>query len=477
MCKSQEISDNANIKLIGVGGAGGNAINSMIESNLRGVEFIAIDTDSKSMEKSHASEKIQIGMELTRGLGAGSDPWMGNRAANDDRDKLREVVAGADMVFVVAGLGGGTGTGVSPVIAELAMQNDALTIGVATEPFEFEGGVRCSQAEMGINELRKATDAFITIPNSKLLDMVSEKASMMDAFKMSNDLLSQAVQGITSLIAGSAVIGVDFANVKTVMSDTGRANMGVGTGTGEKRLAIATRDAISCPLLGKEAICKSSGIIINFLSDANISMAEVDETLELIRNAANSDASIIYGVTIDESFENKARATIIATGLDILYRDEWPHIKPVDAYPIFPYSCTLRSSAKRKPPLRRPGSTERSLYDDLDIPLFLRVPPEDKQKEEDDSKQRNKTKLKQESRPKHKVKASVEKIRNLIESCRKTFHQPADKHLSDSEFVGYTMNTLSAEKVERIDKHLSVCQSCAREMERLITAHNSKRPK
>ena len=303
------------IKVVGVGGGGNNAVNRMIRSGLKGVEFIAVNTDAQALAMSEANEKIQIGSELTRGLGAGANPEIGSRAAEESREVLSEVLKGADMVFVTAGMGGGTGTGASPVIAEIAKQTGALTVGVVTKPFTFEGRRRMAQAEKGTSELRNRVDTLITIPNDRLLQVVERKTSIVDAFRIADDVLRQGVQGISDLIAVPGLINLDFADVRTIMVDTGSALMGIGTSRGDNRAVEAAKAAISSPLL-ETSIEGARGILLNITGDANLGLFEVNEAAEIISQAADPDANIIFGAVIDESMEDEIRVTVIATGFD-----------------------------------------------------------------------------------------------------------------------------------------------------------------
>lgn len=305
----------AKIKVIGVGGGGGNAINTMIRMGLSGVEFIAANTDKQALEASLAGVKVQLGGEFTRGLGAGSNPEVGRKAAMEDYSKISEMLTGADMVFVTAGMGGGTGTGAAPVIAKIAKEIGALTVGVVTKPFMFEGKKRMKHAELGLSNLRDAVDSLITIPNNRLLDIAGINLSMLDTFKKADEVLLNAVQGISDLINHTGLINSDFADVKTIMQNKGLALMGIGFGTGEKRALEAAKNAISSPLLEDVSIQGATGIIINITGGSDMKIHEVNEATTLIMEAAHEDAEIIFGTVIDDEMKEGVKVTVIATGL------------------------------------------------------------------------------------------------------------------------------------------------------------------
>ncbi|HWJ98380.1 MAG TPA: cell division protein FtsZ [Acidimicrobiales bacterium] len=303
------------IKVVGVGGGGVNAVNRMIDAGLKGVEFIAVNTDAQALLMSDADIKLDIGRELTRGLGAGSDPEVGRLAAEEHRNEIEEVLQGADMVFITAGKGGGTGTGAAPVIAEIAKGIGALTIGVVTRPFAFEGRRRSVQAEAGIQKLKEKVDTQIVIPNDRLLTVSNEKTSMMNAFKMADEVLLQGVQGITDLITTPGVINTDFADVKMIMSNAGSALMGIGTATGEGRALNAARGAISSPLL-EASIEGARGILLSIAGGSDLGLFEVNEAAEVIHGVAHPDANIIFGTVIDDEMGDEVRVTVIAAGFD-----------------------------------------------------------------------------------------------------------------------------------------------------------------
>ena len=308
--------EGARIKVIGVGGGGGNAVNRMVRTGLEGVEFIVANTDLQALAANAAPTRIQIGGKLTKGLGAGADPDIGRRAALEDTDKLIEVLSDADMVFVTTGLGGGTGTGAAPVIAGLASELGALTIAVVTKPFKFEGKRRANQADRGLCELRDAVDTVITIPNERLLATIDRRTPLPEAFCAADDVLRQAIQGISDLILVPGMINLDFADVKTIMSGMGFAIMGTGTGFGDTRATDAAHGAISSPLLEDASVKGARGVILNITGGPDFSLAEVNEAATIIQEAAHEDANIIFGAVIDPEMEGKVKITVIATGFD-----------------------------------------------------------------------------------------------------------------------------------------------------------------
>ncbi len=303
------------IKVVGVGGGGVNAINRMIDSGLRGVEFIAINTDAQQLLMSAADVKVDIGRELTRGLGAGADPEIGRRAAEDHVDEIEAVIRGADMVFVTAGEGGGTGTGAAPVVARIAKQTGALTVGVVTRPFSFEGPRRAAQAEAGIEVLRNEVDTLIVVPNQRLLEIENRSVTFVDAFMIADDVLRSGVQGITDLIAVPGLINVDFADVRSVMQGAGTALMGIGSAKGEDRAVRAAEAAISSPML-ETSIDGAHGVLLSFQGASNIGLLEIDEAARLVQEAVSPQANVIFGCTIDDSLGDEIRITVIAAGFD-----------------------------------------------------------------------------------------------------------------------------------------------------------------
>ena len=298
------------IKVVGVGGGGTNAVNRMIRAGLQGVEFIAVDTDAQALALSEAPTKIQIGAQLTRGLGAGANPEIGQKAAEESREALAEALKGAAMVVLTVGMGGGTGTGATPVIAEVARQTGALTVAVVTKPFSFEGRLRMSQAEKGISLLREKVDTLITIPNDRLLQVVDRQTSIVEAFRIADDLLRQGVQGILDLISVPGLINLDFADVRTMMLKAGTGLMGIGVGRGENRAQVAAKAAISSPLL-ETSIEGARGILLNITGDPTLALFEVNEVAKLVAQAADPDANIVFGAIIDESLQDEVRVTVI----------------------------------------------------------------------------------------------------------------------------------------------------------------------
>jgi cell division protein FtsZ len=331
---SDEARTGARIKVIGVGGGGSNAVNRMARAGLTGVEFIVANTDRQALQQSSASIKLQIGSKLTKGLGAGADPNVGRAAALEDTENILEALSGADMVFVTTGLGGGTGTGAAPVIASLASEIGALTIAVVTRPFKFEGKKRASQAERGLAELKEAVDTMITIPNERLLASIARTTTMSDAFAMADDVLRQAIQGISDLILVPGLINLDFADVKTVMSHMGIAIMGTGVASGEDRARIAATAAVSSPLLEDSSVQGARGVIINITAGPDLTLAEVCEASDIIKSAAHEDANIIFGAVVDEQMEGKVKITVIATGFDPVTVASAPSTQAVVKTPV-----------------------------------------------------------------------------------------------------------------------------------------------
>lgn len=367
-----DVSSNylAVIKVIGVGGGGVNAVNRMIDAGLKGVEFIAINTDAQALLMSDADVKLDIGRELTRGLGAGSDPEIGRQAAEDHRQEIEDVLQGADMVFITAGEGGGTGTGAAPVVAEIAKSLNALTIGVVTRPFTFEGRRRSVQAEAGIQRLREKVDTQIVIPNDRLLTIADDKTSMLNAFKMADEVLLQGVQGITDLITTPGLINTDFADVKMVMNDAGSALMGIGYSSGEGRALAAARSAISSPLL-EASIEGARGILLNISGGSDLGLLEVNEAAEVIHAVAHPDANIIFGAVIDDAMGDEIRVTVIAAGFD-----RWDEKKPAVSESRTPSFLEQTSSSPNQPTdIFSDADDDDDDFDsddDFDVPSFLR---------------------------------------------------------------------------------------------------------
>ena len=353
----------ATIKVIGVGGAGNNAVNRMIEAGIRNVEFIAVNTDRQTLNESKANSKIQIGEKLTRGLGAGANPDIGSQAAEESKAEIAEVLKGADMVFVTAGMGGGTGTGAAPIVAATAKEMGILTIGVVTKPFTFEGIKRLAQAERGIASLKGKVDTLVVIPNDKLLQVIDRKTSMIEAFRMADDVLRQGVQGISDLISVPGVINLDFADVRTIMLNQGMAHMGIGCASGENRAEDAAKQAIQSPML-ETSIEGARGIIINITGGSDMGLHEANTAAELVQRSADPEANIIFGTVIDESMGDELQITVIATGFE----------KEDERRPGSQYE-NIVADAWRKRSSNTIASSSTSSNDtngDLDIPTFLR---------------------------------------------------------------------------------------------------------
>ncbi|MDK2991736.1 MAG: cell division protein FtsZ [Clostridiales bacterium] len=344
----------AQIKVIGVGGGGNNAVNRMIEFGVKGVEFISINTDKQALYMSQANQKIQIGEKITKGLGAGANPDIGQKAAEESRDEIAQAVKGADMVFVTAGMGGGTGTGAAPVVAQITKEMGILTVGVVTKPFAFEGRQRMVNAEKGLAELKGYVDTLVVIPNDRLLQVAEKKTSMLDAFKIADDILRQGVQGISDLIAVPGLVNLDFADVKTIMREKGLAHMGIGRGTGENRAVEAARQAIQSPLL-ETTIEGAKGVLLNITGSKNLGLFEVNEAAELVAEAADEEANIIFGAVIDDSLQDEVRITVIATGFERTEK-----------------KAAVPSRDKNKAAAKEAAAGINIDYDELDIPAFLR---------------------------------------------------------------------------------------------------------
>ena len=357
------------IKVVGVGGGGTNAVNRMVDAGLRGVEFIAANTDAQALQMCDADIKLNIGTELTKGLGAGANPEVGQGAAAESRDEIKEALKGADMVFVTAGEGGGTGTGAAPVIADIAKNEiGALTVGVVTRPFGFEGTQRARQAQEGIDKLREYVDTLIVIPNEKLLAVVERRASLTDALREADNVLRQGVQGITDLITIPGLINLDFADVRTIMHDAGSALMGIGSSSGENRAAEAAKQAISSPLL-EESVEGANGILLNITGGHDLGLFEVNEAAEIVQSAADANANIIFGAVIDDSMSDEVRVTVIATGFD--------HGRALPTSSNRPRGATTppRTSNPRRRDVNMDDGQRRSLEirdDEIDIPSFLK---------------------------------------------------------------------------------------------------------
>jgi len=370
-----DVEQFAQIKVIGVGGGGNNAVNRMIDQNLKGVQFIAINTDKQALYTSRAEYKIQIGEKLTRGLGAGANPDIGSKAAEESRDDIFHALQGADMVFITAGMGGGTGTGAAPIVAQIAKEMGILTVGVVTKPFTFEGKRRLAHAEKGIEELKKRVDTLVTIPNDRLLQVVERRTSIVDAFRIADDVLRQGVQGISDLIAIPGLVNLDFADVKTIMFERGLAHMGIGKASGDHRAAEAARQAIHSPLL-ETTINGSKGVLLNITGGTNLMLHEVNEAAEIVSEAADPDANIIFGAVIDENMKDEIRITVIATGFSDVKFEEIFADSPVHKPHYEPKQSDEKPVAQTKPsvPVQEPVENTKGFDpdDELDIPSFLR---------------------------------------------------------------------------------------------------------
>ncbi len=388
----------AKIKVIGVGGGGGNAINTMMDiQKIKGVEFVSVNTDSQALLNNQATTKVQIGDALTKGLGSGADPEIGTQAAEESRASIQEIVNGTDMVFITAGMGGGTGTGASPIIAEIAKESGALTVGVVTKPFQFEGKRRMILAEEGIEALKSKVDTLIVIPNQRLIDVVDKKMSLLEAFKVADSILGQGVQGISDLITMPGLINVDFADVRAIMTDAGSALMGIGRGVGEGRAITAAKAAIESPLL-EISINGARGILFNITGGQDMTMSEVNEAAQIISQAADPDANIIFGAAIDDAMGDEVKISVIATGFDETYNGsklfnpsiarsininqpslipDAPAMDFSDAQPqpiVSDEDVTpIPSTAKVDEPSPMPTSSATDpVEDEFDIPAFLR---------------------------------------------------------------------------------------------------------
>ncbi|TDF96679.1 cell division protein FtsZ [Paenibacillus piri] len=359
----------AKIKVIGCGGGGSNAVNRMIENGVKGVEFITVNTDAQALHSAKAEQKLQIGDKLTRGLGAGANPEVGKKAAEESRELILNTLKGADMVFVTAGMGGGTGTGAAPVIAEIAKECGALTVGVVTRPFTFEGRKRATQAEQGIAALKEKVDTLIVIPNDRLLEIVDKKTPMLEAFREADNVLRQGVQGISDLIAVPGLINLDFADVKTIMTERGSALMGIGIATGENRAAEAAKKAIQSPLL-ETSIDGARGVLMNITGGANLSLYEVNEAADIVASASDLEVNMIFGAVIDESYKDEIMVTVIATGFE--YKAVVPPAarKPIGNQSQPNQNQQTAENNDRANNLRPFGG--QSSNDQLDIPTFLR---------------------------------------------------------------------------------------------------------
>jgi len=360
----------AKIKVIGVGGGGSNAVNRMIESGVQGVEFITVNTDAQALHLSKSETRIQIGGKLTRGLGAGANPEVGKKAAEESRDQIEEVLKGADMVFVTAGMGGGTGTGAAPVIAEIAKDLGALTVGVVTRPFTFEGRRRSTHAMTGIDALKEKVDTLIVIPNDRLLEIVDKNTPMLEAFREADNVLRQGVQGISDLIATPGLINLDFADVKTIMTERGSALMGIGIATGENRAADAAKKAICSPLL-ESSIEGAKGVLMNITGGTNLSLYEVNEAADIVASSSDPEVNMIFGAVINEDLKDEIIVTVIATGFDEAQSINRTIAQTPRQTQNQPMKNPIQSPKREEREEVRP-MTQSFNDNDLDIPTFLR---------------------------------------------------------------------------------------------------------
>jgi len=365
-----DITPLASIKVIGVGGGGSNAINRMIIAKVEGVDFIAINTDAQALYHSQASHRINIGKAATRGLGAGSDPGIGKKSAEESSEELKAAIDGADMVFITCGLGGGTGTGAAPVIADLARELGILTVGVVTKPFSFEGARRSQVAQEGLDELKEKVDTLITIPNDKILSIIDKKTPLTDAFIVVDDVLRQAIQGIADLITTHGMINVDFADVRTIMRNAGSALMGIGYGTGENRAVDAARAAIESPLL-EMSIAGAKGILFNITGGNDLSMFEVDEAAKVITEAADANANIIFGTVINENYTGEIKCTVIAAGFDEQEQQRQHGATAVGTLQRLGRVPTSMTNVRIGMPQQQTNGVKK-MEEDLEIPAFLR---------------------------------------------------------------------------------------------------------
>lgn len=379
---SDEFDYSAKLKVIGVGGGGGNAVSTMMSSKLDGVDFIVVNTDAQVLKVSPVMTKIQIGSELTRGLGAGGNPEIGKKAALESADQIADLLEGADMVFVTAGMGGGTGTGAAPVVAKIAKDMGALTVGVVTKPFSFEGKRRLSQADAGMKELRECVDTLITIPNDRLLSVVSKQMPLKDAFKVADDVLRQSVKGISELIIMPCLVNLDFADVKAIMTGMGQALMGTGIGKGENKAVESAQNAVSSPLLEESSIDGARGVLINIIGGPGLTIHDATEASSIIQKMVHDDANIIWGAGIDESMGDEMRVTVIATGFGQQHHYEKEKEQKVQKLKVVAgggkvIDIPLHPTVRGKKPNGGEPATDRMgpLFSgemDLDIPTFLR---------------------------------------------------------------------------------------------------------
>ena len=372
----EEITGNASIKVVGVGGGGGNAVQHMVDVGIEGANFISVNTDKQALDKNGAGTKLVLGMEITDGLGAGADPQVGREAALEDRDKLREMLKGTDMVFVTAGMGGGTGTGAAPIVAQVAKELGILTVAVVTKPFELEGSKRMKIAQEGIKELIEEVDSLITIPNQKLLEVLGEDCSMLEAFKQANDVLAGAVRGISDIIIKPGLINVDFADVKTVMSEKGTAMMGTGTASGPDRARIAAEQAVASKLLEDISLQDAKGVLVNITAGPELSLGEIKAVGDCISDFASEEAIIVTGTVLDDTRGNDLIVTVIATGLSSsLQTISKPsrQVNMLNERKPLPLSDAARKMLENPPQVEKIEEQKKSEEDYLDIPSFVRT--------------------------------------------------------------------------------------------------------
>jgi len=384
-----DVAQFAQIKVVGVGGAGNNAVNRMVETGLSGVEFISLNTDKQALLLSSANQKIQIGEKITRGLGAGANPDIGQKAADESREEIAQQLKGADLVFVTAGMGGGTGTGAAPVVAEIAREMGILTIGVVTKPFSFEGRPRMANADKGIKNLEASVDTLVVIPNDRLLQAVPKGTSLLDAFRVADDVLKQGIRGISDLISQPSLINLDFADVRTIMKDRGMAHMGIGMGAGESRAVEAAKQAISSPLL-ETSIDGAKAVLINITGDSSLQLSEINDAASLIAQSVDPEANIIFGAGLDDTLKDQVKVTVIATGF-ATYQTSSAFSRPVIHRTPAPAPAREEAEApvsaptaerEEAPEQERPrftrtvtpavSSTRTDADEDLDVPPFLR---------------------------------------------------------------------------------------------------------
>lgn len=370
----RDLSDSAILKVIGVGGAGNNAVNNMIANDLNNVEFIAINTDKQALKNSKATHKIQIGEKITKGLGAGANPEVGKKAAEESREEIAQTIKGSDMVFITAGMGGGTGTGAAPVVASIAKEMGILTVGVVTKPFTFEGKKRMTDATRGIEELKEEVDALMVIPNDRLLQVVNKSTSLLDSFKIADDVLRQGVQGISDVILVPGIVNCDFADVRSIMKNNGYAHMGIGVGKGENRAEDATKGAVESPLL-ETSIDGAKGVLVNITGGLDMTIIDINTVTTIIQERIHTDANFIFGAVTDESLKDEIRVTVVATGFDSGKINE--SIVPPRFTPVTEAQSELESMPSQTATnlddlfIKKPVTPPSSTRDELDIPSFI----------------------------------------------------------------------------------------------------------